>query len=81
MKKLFTFLSRANNNSIGISFNHRRVSFIYSMLTIVAILLMMPSGARAVEGYYSFKDASNNTSDREVVVSSNLVNGYNNYYY
>ena len=43
MKKLFTFLSRANNNSVGISFNHRRVSFIYSMLTIVAVLLMVPS--------------------------------------
>ncbi len=47
MKKLFTFLSRANNNSIGISFNHRRVSFIYSMLTIVAIMLMAPQGAKA----------------------------------
>ena len=46
MKKLFTFLSRANNNSIGISFNHRRVSFIYSMLTLVAIMLMVPQLAK-----------------------------------
>ena len=47
MKRLFTFLSRANNNSVGIHlFNHRRVSTIYSMLTLVAILLMVPSAVR-----------------------------------
>lgn len=56
MKKLFTFLSRANNNSVGISlFNHRRVSSIYSMLTFVAIILMVPSGMKAKEISYDFK--------------------------
>lgn len=46
MKKLFTFLSRAHNNSVGINSNYRRVSSIYSMLTIVAVLLMVPSAVR-----------------------------------
>ena len=72
MKKLFTFLSRANNNSVGNVFvkpnnqsqaslsygvarkgrmksnslNNRRVSSIYSMLTIMAIMLMVPSSVR-----------------------------------
>lgn len=47
MKKLFTILSRANNNSVGIHlFNHRRVSSVYSMLTLVAIMLMVPSAMK-----------------------------------
>ena len=58
MKKLFTFLSRANNNSVGLSlFNHRRVSSIYSMLTIVAIMLMVPSAVRG-QTTINFKDAA-----------------------
>ena len=54
------------------------------MLLSFAVLVMMlfvPQGVKAVEGYYSFKDASNNTSDREVIVSSTSVSGYSNYYY
>lgn len=57
MKKLFTILSRANNNSVGISFNHRRVSSIYSMLTIVAIMLMVPSSVKGVTTTMDFGDA------------------------
>lgn len=55
MKKLFTFLSRANNNSVGNSFNQPRVSFIYSMLTLVAIILMVPQGAKARQFVYDFR--------------------------
>lgn len=83
MKKLFTFLSRANNNSVGIDSNYCRVSSIYSMLTIVAVLLMVPSGVRAVEGTYDFASASNNSSNSDIAFSttSNPVEGYSNYYY
>ena len=56
MKKLFTFLSRANNNSVGIHlFNQHRVSSIYSMLTLVAIMLMAPQGAKARQFVYDFR--------------------------
>lgn len=59
MKKLFTFLSRANNNSVGIHlFNHRRVSSIYSMLTIVAVLLMVPSYVRGATTTIDFGPAA-----------------------
>ena len=55
MKKLFTFLSRANNNSVGLKFNHRRVSSIYSMLTLVAIMLMVTQGVKARTFVYDFR--------------------------
>lgn len=58
MKKLFTFLSRANNNSVGISFYHRRVSSIYSMLTIVAIMLMVPYSMRGATTTIDFVPAA-----------------------
>lgn len=58
MKKLFTFLSRANNNSVGISFNHRRVSSIYSILTLMAIMLMVPSVVRGATTTIDFVEAA-----------------------
>ena len=56
MKRLFTFLSRANNNSVGNSFNQPRVSSIYSMLTIVAVLLMVPSAMKGQTTTINFED-------------------------
>ena len=78
MKKLFTILSRANNNSVGISFNHRRVSFIYSMLTLIAIMLMVPSsmrGAIVTDAYYDFKGSIDN-GDTQVTLSGNFDETY-----
>ena len=40
MKKLFTFLSRANNNSIGINSNYRRVSSICPIRTFVVVFMI-----------------------------------------
>lgn len=59
MKKLFTFLSRANNNSVGIDSNHRRVSSIYSMLIVVVIMLMVPSGVKGATTTMNFENAGN----------------------
>ena len=65
MKKLFTFLSRANNNSVGLTFNHLRVSSIYSMLTLVAIMLMVPQVVKAdtYDFYVAATAASNKAQD------------------
>ena len=58
MKRLFTFLSRANNNSVGIHlFNQHRVSSIYSMLTLVAIMLMVPYSMRGATTTIDFGPA------------------------
>ena len=75
MKKLFTFLSRANNNSIGINSNYRRVSSIFSMLTLVAILLMLPQGVKAVEGEYDFSSQY----DTQVSIPTNSSNQVSDY--
>ncbi len=80
MKKLFTFLSRANNNSVGISFNHRRVSFIYSMLTLIAIMLMVPQGVKAeiVTTTYDFAaSVQNGNSTTEYSTETIKVGGVN----
>lgn len=74
MKKLFTFLSRANNNSVGIISNYCRVSSIYSMLTILVVLLMVPQGVKA-EDYDKTYNFNNQGNDTELVWSSTTEEG------
>lgn len=60
MKKLFTFLSRANNYSLGKSLNHRRVSSIFLIHTFMVVLVMIlaPSAMKAATITMDFRDAA-----------------------
>ena len=60
MKKLFTFLSRANNNSVAITSNYRRVSSICPIRTFVVVFMiaLAPSAMKGQSTTINFSETA-----------------------